>query len=263
MGTRSRLLAASVALALLGAPALVGTSAAAAPDPSKGSVSINAAPAVIVGDPVRFTGVVRPRQAGLKVRLQQRLGGSWKSLGQTRTKAGGRYQLSATQPEGGAYQYRVVRLPWLTTSTHSRTVTVMAYGWTDVNTRVAPGAVNVEQWDPARINGVDYPNSLTIDADSQGDPDEGFFEVDLAGLRCAALDATFGAPDLNAPSSVVGARVKVDGTVIHDDTYQHGESEHLVLDVRGADRLRVEGRIVQAGPQGDLGIGNPRLLCAS
>lgn len=263
MGTRSRLLAASVALTLLGAPALVGPSAAAAPDPSKGSVSIKAPAASIVGDPVRFTGVVKPLRAGLKVRLQQKLGSSWKSLGQTRTTAGGRYQLSTTQPEGGVYQYRVIRLPWLTTSKHSRTVTVSAYAWTDVNNILEPGAVNVAPLDPARIDGVNHPNSLSIDADSQGDPNEGFFEVGLVGLRCAAFVTTFGALDLNAQDSEVGVRVKADGTVIHDDTYKHGESEQVVLDIRGADRLRVEGRIAKPGPQGDLGVGTPQLLCAS
>ena len=265
MGSRSRLLTAALAAVLAGTPALVGATATAAPDPSKGSVSVKvSATQVLAGTQVRFTGVVKPRRAGLKVRLQQRLGNGWKSLGKTKTTSGGRYSLAAVPDEGGLFKYRVIRLPWLTNSAHSRTVTVTSYQWTNVNNIIEPGSVNVSPLDPASIDGVDYPNSLGIDADSQGHPDGGFFEVALsAEARCAAFDATVGALDGNAVGSRVGSKISVDGDVVSDASYAKGESEHLTLPLIGASRLRVEGLVVLEGPQGDLGIGTPRLLCAS
>jgi hypothetical protein len=222
------------------------------------------ATAVLAGQQVRFTGVVSLKRAGLAVRLQQRLGGAWKNLGRTRTTTGGRYSLAAVPDEGGLFKYRVIRLPWLTNSAHSRTVTVQSYQWVDVNNIIEPGAVNVTPLNPARIDGVDYPNSLSIDADSQGHPDGGFFEVSMnADARCAAFVATMGALDGNAEGSRVGSKISLDGDVASDASYLKGESEQLVLDLQGVARLRVEGLVVLEGPQGSLGVGTPRLLCAS
>ena len=44
--------------------------------------------------------------------------------------------------------HRVVRLPWLTNSAHSRTVTVTSYQWTNVNNIIEPGSVNVPRSTP-------------------------------------------------------------------------------------------------------------------
>lgn len=268
MGNRSRLLTAVLALAVLSTPALADASTArAAPDPSKGSVTVKvSATNVLAGTQVRFTGVVRPKRAGLAVRLQQRLGSGWKSLGNTKTTAGGHYSLATVPDEGGQFQYRVIRLPWLTNSAHSRTVTVRSYQWIDVNDAVLDGdyggQVAFDQ--PAAIDGTSYPHSITLDADSQGDPDEGYFEVAMnADARCAAFEATVGALDGNAAGSKVGSKISLDGEVASNASYNKGESEHLVLDLQGVAVLRVESKVVLVGPQGDLGIGTPRLLCAS
>jgi len=264
MGRRPRLLAATVTLALLGAPALVGPSSAA-PDPSKGSVSVSAPSAALVGDPIVFKGRVKPNQAGLKVGLQRRVGSGWKNVSQTRTKDGGHYRLAGSVDFGGVYKFRVIRLPWLTTSAKSRTVTVAAYVWNDVNSMLQEGDYDsgVQFPDTESIDGVSYQTPIVIDADSQGTTEGGFFEVDLDGLNCAAFDTTAGALDGNAVNSEVGLEVNADSAVIEDDTYLLGESEHLTLDVRGVSVLRVEGQVVLPGPQGKLGLGNPRMLCAS
>ncbi len=268
MGTHTRLLTASVALALLVAPALASaTPAETRADPSKGSVSMRVSPtAVLAGSPVTFTGVVKPKRAGLPVRLQERFGNGWKSLGNTKTTAGGRYRLTTVPDEGGIYHYRVVRLPWYTTSVHSRTVKVSSYQWIDVNNAVDEGDYGGGiSWDEtAAIGGTVYPHSILLDADSQGDPDGGFFEVAMnADARCVAFDATVGALDANAAGSRVGSKISLDGDVVSDASYDKGESEQLTLLLQGVSRLRVEGLVVLPGPQGDLGIGTPRLLCAS
>jgi hypothetical protein len=271
MGRRARLLTGSIVIGLIGGAlgsAAPGATAGSAPDPSVGSVSVTVAnPAVLAGQPVRFRGVVKPRRAGLRVGLQERVGGGWKNIGSTRTTAEGRYRLTATPDFGGIYKYRVIRLPWLTTSARSRIVTVTSYEWASVETFVEDGdwdvnAVTFEQ--TASIDGVTYPNSTVIDADSLGTTEGGYFDANLVGLGCAAFDATFGAMDGNAADSEVGAKVRaVGGAVLEEDSYALGESEHLTLDVRGVNRLRVEGLVVKPGPFGRLGIGTPRVLCAS
>ncbi len=267
MGNRSRLLTATVTLALLGATALAGPSAAGAPDPSKGTVSVNAPAAAIVGDPIVFKGRLSLKRSGLKVGLQRKVGAGWKNVAQTRTTTGGRYQLSGSVDFGGEYKFRVIRLPWLTTSAKSRVVTVDAYAWSNVSSMLKEGdftGLTVRDG-PLHIDGTTYPNSIGIDADSQGDPDGGFFEVDLEGLNCAAFDATLGGQDDSAAGSVVGAKVRLDGVEVEDVEGEYGpdDSERVTLDVRGAEVLRVEGLVVNPGPYGDLGVGTPRMLCAS
>ena len=270
MGTRSRLLTALLALALAGALALVTPTATAkpkkTPDPSKGSVTLKAPSVALVGSPIVFTGVVKPKRARLGVQLQRKVGSGWKVVANARTKAGGRYRVAGTVDFGGIDKFRVVRTPWLTTSVHTRTATVAAYVWNDVN-----HMVDVDDFDKNAVTfgrdidmaGARYRDSIVIDADSQGDSQGGWFEVDMTGLRCAALDVTAGGLDGNDPSSEVGLRVSLDGKQVAGGTYQRGQTERLVLDVRGADRLRVEGLVVKEGLNGDLGLGTPRLLCAS
>lgn len=267
MGIHTRLLTATLAIALLGLPASAGPATAQrGTDPSVGSISVSVAhPAVLVGQPIVFRGVVKPRRAGLPVRLQRKVGSGWKSLSTTRTTSRGRYRLASTVEFGGAYQFRVIRLPWLTNSVRSRTVRVTAYVWNDVNSMVQPGDYDggVSFDEDADIDGTTYPNSTVIDADSLGTTEGGYFEVGLEGLNCAVLDVVVGALDGNAPNSEVGAEVSLDGEVVAEGTYNLGESERLTLDVRGASRLRVEGSVVVEGLFGRLGLGTPRLLCAS
>jgi hypothetical protein len=266
MGNRSRLLTATVTLALIGATVLAAPSTAAAPDPSKGTVSVNAPAAALVGDPIVFRGRLSLKRSGLKVGLQRKVGSGWKNVDQTRTTTGGRYQLSSSVDLGGVYKFRVIRLPWLTTSAKSRVVTVGAYAWNNVSSMLLQHGeftgLTVSDG-PLHIDGTTYPNSIGIDADSQGDPDGGYFSVNLAGLGCAAFDATLGGQDDSDAGSVVGAKVRVDGTQVAGGNYGPDDSERVTLDVRGADVLRVEGLVVNPGPYGDLGVGTPRLLCAS
>jgi hypothetical protein len=265
MGNRSRLLTAALALVLTGAGALAGPTAASAPDPSKGSVSINAPAAALVGEPIVFKGRLSLRRSGLKVGLQRRVGSGWKNISQARTKDGGRYRLAGSVSLGGDYRFRVIRLPWLTTSAKSRVVTVSAYAWNPANTLLQDGdytGLTVRDA-PLEIDGTTYPRSIGIDADSQGDPDGGFFEVDLEGLGCAVFEATLGGLDANSAASEVGGRVLVDGEQVAGGSYSPDQSEYVALDIRGADSVRVEGFVAKAGPEGSLGVGTPRLLCTS
>ena len=263
MGNRSRVLTATFALVLAGAGALAGPTAASAPDPSRGSVSIQAPAAALVGEPIVFKGRVSLRRSGLKVGLQRKVGSGWKNISRTATKAGGRYRLTGSVTLGGDYKFRVIRLPWLTTSAKSRVVTVSAYAWNPVNTLLQDGDhTGLTEIDvPLEIDGTTYPRSFGIDADSQGEPDGGFFEVDLEGRGCAVFETTLGGLDANAATSEVGGRVLVDGEQVAGDSYSPGESEYVALNVRGVDRVRVEGFVAKEGPEGSLGVGTPRLLC--
>lgn len=262
MGTRTRLLGAALTVVLVGAPALAAPASAQRVDPSKGSISISTSPVAIVGDPMTFKGTVSLKRAGIAVGLQRKVNGGWKNVAKGKTTSGGKYRLSGSVEFGGIYQFRVIRLPWLTSSAKSRTVTVDVYEWQRLDEADSfDDGASFDQ--PASIGGVGYPHSILMDADSQGVVDGGFFQVDLTDLNCAALDTQTGALDGNAANSKVGLEVKLDGSAIADKTYELGDSEHLTLDLRGGTTLRVESHVVLAGPQGKVGLGSPRLLCAS
>jgi len=144
-----------------------------------------------VGSPIVFKGVVRPKRARLGVQLQRKVQGGWKAVANARTRAGGKYTVKGTVGFGGIYQFRVVRTPWLTTSVHTRTATVAAYVWNDVNHMVDTDDFDKNAVTFARdvdMAGTRYASSIVIDADSQGDSQGGWFEVDMAG--CAAPRST-------------------------------------------------------------------------
>ena len=197
--------------------------------------------------------------------LQRQEGSGWKNVAKTKTRSDGRYQLSGSVDLGGVYKFRVIRLPWLTNSVKSRVVTVAAYAWNNVSSMLEEGDLTglTGRDVPLQIDGTTYPNSIGIDADSLGHPDGGFFSVDLEGLGCFAFEATLGGQDDSAADSVVGGKVLLDGAQEAGGDYGPDDSEHVLLDVRGTDVLRVEGHVVNEGPYGDLGVGTPRLLCAS
>lgn len=265
MGTRSRLLVAALSVVLAGSLALIGPASANKADPSKGKVGINTSPVAIVGTPMTFKGVVRPKRAGLKIGLQRKVGNSWKNVAQGKTAAGGRYTLRGSVEFGGIYQFRVIRLPWLTNSATSRVVTVDVYEWQRLDDADSYSVDGVSFDQPAAIGGVTYPNSVWMDADSQGSTQGGFFQLDLTGLNCAALVTQAGALEggQTAANAKVGLLVKLDGTTLADKTYSLGDSEELVLDLRGGTTLRVESLVKQPGPTGKVALGSPKLLCAS
>jgi hypothetical protein len=222
-------------------------------------------PAVIVGQRTVVRGRVTPAKASTRVALQQRVTGGWKNLSQQRVGAKGSYRFGVAPRTAGTLRYRVIRLPWRPSGTvSSRTVAVTSYRWIDVTTTVTNWVTweNASAYgDPATIDGVTYPGSIVLDptAEAQG----GWVEIDLAGRRCAGLETTIGALDDNAPGSEVDTEISFDGGLIRQDTYAVGEADHLVLDVRDVRELRVSATVVDNGPEAYLGIGAPRLLCAT
>lgn len=264
MGNRARLLTVTLALGLLTAGLTSESSAKTDPAPTPESISVSASrPVLLVGQQTRISGAVKPRNAYAPLGLQRKVTGGWKNVARTEPNARGRYRFTVQPRTGGVFRYRVIELPWRSDSARSATVSVTAYRWRDVNTVIDAYEGVASFADPATIDGATYPRSIVIDADSQGEFQGGYFEVDLVGRRCAAFDATVGALDGNAEGSEVGVEVRADTDLIAEDSYMLGDSERLTLDVRGADRLRVDAVVVVEGPQGELGVGTPRLLCAS
>lgn len=257
----------ALALTLAGVGALTGPPAAAEVSRAPAaSISISVTtPAVVVGQKAVVKGRVTPAKASTRVMLQQKVSGGWKNLSRQGVTANGGYRFKVAPDAGGTFRYRVIRLPWRPNGTlTSRTVSVTAYRWIDVTTTVS----NWVEWEglsgfgePADIDGVTYPDSIVIDA--AGEPGGGYIEIDLAGHRCAAFDATLGALDDNGEGSEILTEVKFDDGLIRDDTYGVGDSEHLTLDVRDVTTLRVNAFVTDDGPASFFGIGTPRLLCAT
>jgi hypothetical protein len=77
------------------------------------------------------------------------------------------------------------------------------------------------------------------------------------------LDATIGALDGNTEGPEVDARIVGDGAVLAERSFGVGESERITLDIRGDLLVRVDTVDLEPVVARDLGVGTPRVLCAS
>jgi hypothetical protein len=262
-----RLLAAAVAITVAGT-ALPAAATAPSSAPAKARISVSVTqPAVVVGQRTAVKGRISPAKATTRVMLQQKVSGGWKSLAQQRVGRSGSYRFGVAPRSGGTFRYRVIRLPWRPgVAVSSRTVTITAYRWIDVTTT----ASHWVEWDgvtaygePAAIDGSTYPGSITIDATAGGPRQGGYVQLDLGGHRCAAFEATVGGLDTNAVGSRIDTELRFDGGLLREDSYGVGDSEHLVLDVRDVTLLRLTASVADDELEAYLGIGSPRLLCAT
>lgn len=266
MRTTSRLLAAAVAFALLGVPAVSGSSTAPASETApRASLTVSATkPALVLGQSTRIAGVLRPRARGVTVALQRRFASGWAVLAAKKTNGQGEFGFRIEPTEAGIAWYRAVRLNRLgEVSIPSGRVQVTTYRWhnvVDLNT--TEDGANVFDG-PAAVGGTTYPRSIVLDSDdtAQEDDGPGFVVVDTTG-RCAAFSTVLGALDGNTAGTIVRGRVTGDGEMLSDKTYAVGAFDNLVLDIRGFSQVRVDVVEVQQDVERRLGVGTPRMLCA-
>jgi hypothetical protein len=264
MGNRTHLRTVAFALGLLIAGLTPGSSAGTDPAPPPRAISISASkPVLLVGQQTRISGVIKPSTAYARLGLQRKVTGGWKTIARTQPNLRRKYRFTVEPSTGGVFRYRVIELPWRSHSVRSATVRVTAYRWRDVNTMISDHA-NGNFNTVATIDGTDYPQSILLDADTAtGDEDPpGYFVVNT-GRRCAVFDATLGALDSNTEGTEVDARVTGDGSVLAERSFGVGESERLTLDIRGDLLVRVETVDLEPVVERDLGVGTPRVLCAS
>ncbi len=267
MRTKSRLLAASVAIALLGVPAVAGSSTAGAVGSGqRASISVSVSkPLLILGQRTRISGVVKPRARGVRVALQRKFSSGWGVLAAKKTNGRGEYAFRVEPTAAGIVSYRAVRLSRRGEITmRSAKVTVSTYIWHNVNDLNITDSDNVNDFDAsALMAGNNYPRSILLDADDTAEEDDGpgFIVVDTK-RRCAAFTAFLGALDDNTAGTMVRGKVTGDDEVLSDETYAVGAFDTLVLDIRGFSEVRVDAVDVQQDVKRGLGVGTPMMLCA-
>ncbi|HET9423632.1 MAG TPA: NPCBM/NEW2 domain-containing protein [Nocardioides sp.] len=266
MGLRTRLLTAGLALGLIGGPGLTAPAGNAAPA-RQVTVSISITkPVILQGQKTVVRGALKPRKAGAPVALRLKVTGGWKTIQKKRTTSRGTYTFTVAPQKGGVFTYRVTRQPIRGAGqVHSRTVQLTVYRWRNVNDLDITEYDGVTDFDgPAIMDGTTYARSIVLDADAtEEDPDEpGFFVVDVHGT-CALFETTVGGLDDNTAETQVRAEVTGDDEVLSDETYGVGEVAPLTLDIRGYSEVRVDTVAVEQDVHRGLGVGSPRMLCAS
>ena len=264
MRRTSRVLAATVTLALLGVPGGVASTSVAGSPPQTSITTHVSRPLLILGQATRVFGEVEPRERGVRVALQRKLSSGWVVVAVQKSNGRGKYAFKVEPTTAGRVAYRSVRL----TRTgeilqRSAKVVVTTYRWhnvTDLNT--TEDGANVFDG-PASIGGTSYPHSIVLDSDdtAQEEDGPGFVAIDTT-RRCAALTAVMGALDGNTAGTIVRSKVTGDVDVISDKTYAVGVSETVLLDVRGYSEVRIDTVAVQQNVERRLGVGTPRMLCA-
>lgn len=170
-----------------------------------------------MGQRTVLKGVLRPRRAGCPARPAGERARGLEEHRPAEDVPAGRYRFVVEPRAGGAFRYRVIRLPWVRPGTvGSPTVRVKAYRWRNVNDLKIVAYDGVTAFDaPAAIAGTTYPRSIVLDADVTAEDQDppGYFVVEVP-RRCVALDATVGALDGNSDGTEVDVRITGDGAVL-------------------------------------------------
>lgn len=267
MGTKSRLLAATVTIALLGIPAGSGSSTAGAVESAqRASISVAVSkPLLILGQRTRISGALKPRAGGVTVGLQRRFASGWGVLATKKTNSQGEFGFRVEPTAAGIVNYRIVRLNRHGEITlRSDKVSVTTYRWHNVNDLNITDSDGVNDFDgPAAMGGTTYPRSILLDADDTAEEDDGpgFIVVDTKG-RCAIFSTALGALDDNTAGTLVPGKVTGDDVVLSDKTYAVGAFDNLFLDIREYSEVRVDTVAVQQDVKRGLGMGTPTMLCA-
>ncbi len=267
MASTSRLLAATVTFALLGVPAVSGSSSAAdRVAAERASLSASAkSPELILGQGTRIFGAIKPGTRGVTVALQRKFASGWGVLAARKTNGQGKYSFKVEPTAPGIASYRTVRLNRLgEVNLRSKKVRVTTYQWHHVTELNITDNAGVTDFDvPASIGGASHPRSILLDSDAIAEePTEaGFFVVDTQ-RRCAAFATVLGALDDNTPGTVVRGTVTGDDDVLSDQTYEVGAFDALILNIRGVSRVRVDTVAVEQDVTRGLGVGTPMMLCA-
>jgi hypothetical protein len=251
MRSRRLLLAATAAL-ILAAGSLVGAGPAAATD-YRVSLSVDRTD-VVSGKRVNFTVQVSPSSAGARVLLQERRGGSWKTVRKATLSAASAATMTV-RPEGrGTRKYRAVRPATAGSkrvTTRSITITVRAWSRFD---RLAPTSGTVQRR-TVGIDGKAYENSLVL---AQCSPAEWTWDL---SRRFDTFRSVVGVVDAGADGIVKTVKVYVDGSLRWQQNPKKGSPQVAKVPVSGAAtlKIRVEGACGANG-RTVLALGRPRLL---
>ena len=255
--------AAVASLGLVSMAPVVTAASAPAPDRQsagtfKVAATINQTEVVAGEDTVRITGRVRPKAAGQKVVLQQRMDGTnrWKKSGTARIKPSGRFVLKDDPNRAGVRFYRVVKpaADGLKAGV-SRELQLDVWGWYALSW-FSPGAHAGVLLDSFTQFGAEpYANSVVLQTAGTA----GYVEYTL-GKKVRSLRATYALTDDSTTGASGSVTVSVDGTPVVTHALVTGTViDDYVLDVRDAFRIRFD-LVGSATPAGRSAVGSPEVL---
>ena len=257
--------AAVASLGLVSMAPVVTAASAPAPEVHKSAAAFKVIAAidkteVVAGeDTVRITGRVRPRAAGEKVFLQQRLNGSnkWTKSGKATIKPSGRFVLTDEPSRAGTRSYRVLKpaSDGLRAAT-SREMQLDVWAWERLTWRTTGANAGVAVDVATTIGAVGYYDSLVLQTSGRA----GYVEYTL-GKKCRSLRATYALTDDSTTGAWGAVTVSVDGVakVTHQLATGTVITDH-VIDVRDAFRIRFD-LTGTATPAGRSAVGSPEVLC--
>lgn len=267
-----RTLATVLAALVVTAPALAAVPAPAAEAPAGQKyvvVARTSTPSVEVGSgAVRLVGRVRPRAAGEKVHLLQRLPGSrrWTRADTDRLDRKGRFVLVDRPSRAGVRSYRVLKpASGGLRAGRSPVVLVEVLGWERLSDLEPWAGCGLQSGVTVAIGGTSYPASLLFTGYGPGGCMP-YVVHDLGG-RCRTLRATYGHVDgATYPGAVSTVTVSADGTLREYYRLESGGRSFVdeELDISGVQRLSLGfsgSNIDPAAPLSHVAAGTAQVLC--
>jgi hypothetical protein len=267
-----RTLATVLAALVVTAPALAAVPATAAGVPTGQKyvvVARTSTPSVEVGSgAVRLVGRVRPRAAGEKVHLQQRLPGSrrWTRADTDRLDRKGRFVLVDRPSKAGVRSYRVLKpASDGLRAGRSPAVLVEVLAWERLSDLEPWAGCGLQTGVTVPIGGTSYPASLLFTGYGPG-ACMPYVVHDLGG-RCRTLRATYGHVDgATYPGAVSTVTVSAEGTLREYYRIESGGRSFVdeELDISGVQRLSLGfsgSNIDPAAPLSHVAAGTAQVLC--
>ncbi|WP_299931871.1 hypothetical protein [uncultured Nocardioides sp.] len=257
----NRITALAATLALTAGSLALATPTQAAPAKARTyKVTAKASTEVAVAkeDVVKIRGRVKPKAAGEKVVLQQRVGNKkkWKSTDKAKVKRNGSYVLKDKPTTPGAREYRVLKPGSRGIKKgYSKTMPVEVYKWEKLVYRPSGPRVNVE---PAGVLiGAEYYGQ-SLATTIAGTPSSVEYTL---GRKCTDLRATYALTDSAATGSSGAVTVSADGAVLATHSLSVGTVvADEVLDVSDVFRLKVD-LSTTATPAAVAAVATPEVLC--
>ena len=211
-------------------------------------------------DTVKVRGRVKPRAAGQKVILQQRVGDKkrWRKTDTARIKRSGRFVLKDKPSTAGEREYRVVKPATRGVRRGvSKAMDVTVYAWERLAFRRAGATSGVEVLNANIATEGYYPSLVGTTPGTAG-----YTEYTL-GKKCTSLRATYALDDRSATGTTGSVTVSTDGTARAAFPLSVGtiEADHE-MDVTDVFRLRFDMTSTGNATAGAYpAVGLPEVLC--
>lgn len=203
----------------------------------KVSARISADTAVAREDIIKVKGRVKPKAAGEKIVLQQRMDGKkrWKKSGTAKIRKNGTYVLKDDPSAAGTRFYRVVK-PAADGMKKgiSKELELVVYAWEALAWR-APGPMKNMVFGHVLIGTDSFGSSIS--SATAGEPSS--VEYTLGG-KCTSLRSTYALTDASATGATGTLTLTVDGSVKVNEALTIGPGKEVTTDVTDAFRIRYD-----------------------